>query len=167
MLLTDEPDHGRLRRLVSRAFTPRRIAELEPLVEESSRRLLEPLTGRGLIDITAEYNTRPVALNQRFLTADIDVGGHTIPAGSAVSLMLQAAIVTRAATTDPVNCYSIARTRARCRSVMASTTVSVPTWPASTYGSGCGRSSTTSVRTRSTHPRSPGVAHLPFEGPSP
>ena len=58
MLLTDDPDHARRRRLVSRAFTPKRIADMEPLVEESARRLLEPLAGRDRVDIAAEFNAR-------------------------------------------------------------------------------------------------------------
>ncbi len=58
MLTRDEPDHGRLRRLVNRAFTPRRIAELEPLVEAAATRLLEPLAGRDEVDIATEFNAR-------------------------------------------------------------------------------------------------------------
>lgn len=40
MLLTDAPDHTRLRSLVSRAFTPRRMAVLEPKIEKITRSLL-------------------------------------------------------------------------------------------------------------------------------
>ncbi|HVJ97620.1 MAG TPA: cytochrome P450, partial [Acidimicrobiia bacterium] len=36
MLTTDPPDHTGLRRLVSRAFTPRRIADLEPNIRKLS-----------------------------------------------------------------------------------------------------------------------------------
>lgn len=45
MLLTDPPQHGRLRRLVSRAFTPNRVAALRPAVTESVDRLLDGLEG--------------------------------------------------------------------------------------------------------------------------
>ncbi|MEU4561790.1 cytochrome P450 [Actinoplanes sp. NPDC023936] len=40
MLLRDPPDHTRLRRLVSAAFTPRRIQELAPWIERITERLL-------------------------------------------------------------------------------------------------------------------------------
>ncbi len=58
MLVDDEPDHGRLRRLVSRAFTPKRVADLEPLVSESAERLLVPLARRDRVDIATEFNAR-------------------------------------------------------------------------------------------------------------
>ena len=45
MLLTDPPQHGRLRRLVSRAFTPRRVAALRPAVTGLVDRLLDGLEG--------------------------------------------------------------------------------------------------------------------------
>jgi len=36
----DPPDHGRVRRLVSAAFTPRRVERLRPFVAETARRIL-------------------------------------------------------------------------------------------------------------------------------
>ncbi len=54
MLDKDPPDHTRLRRLVSKAFTPRSIAALEPrvvaLVEES----LDRIAGAGSVDLVRE-----------------------------------------------------------------------------------------------------------------
>jgi len=53
MLFRDPPDHERLRRLVSRAFTPRRVTELRGAVEEVvARRLdrLHPAGGADLVD---------------------------------------------------------------------------------------------------------------------
>jgi cytochrome P450 len=47
MIFLDPPRHDRLRRLVSRAFTPRRIAELEPFVRRTVGTLLEPLVAQG------------------------------------------------------------------------------------------------------------------------
>jgi cytochrome P450 len=41
MIFLDPPDHTRLRRLVSKAFTPRRIAELEDSVRQLCAQLLE------------------------------------------------------------------------------------------------------------------------------
>ena len=43
LLATDPPVHTRLRQVVSHAFTPRRVAELEPRVRAITRELLEPL----------------------------------------------------------------------------------------------------------------------------
>lgn len=45
MLLTDPPQHGRLRRPVSRAFTPHRVAALRPVVTDLVDRLLDGLEG--------------------------------------------------------------------------------------------------------------------------
>ncbi|OEV03730.1 cytochrome [Streptomyces oceani] len=41
LLLLDPPDHGKLRRLVSKAFTNRMIAQLEPQITELSAELLD------------------------------------------------------------------------------------------------------------------------------
>jgi hypothetical protein len=40
---SDDPDHGRLRTIVNRSFTPRVIAELRPSIERGVAALLEPL----------------------------------------------------------------------------------------------------------------------------
>jgi cytochrome P450 len=47
MIFLDPPRHDRLRKLVSRAFTPRRVASLERFVREIAVRLLEPLAAQG------------------------------------------------------------------------------------------------------------------------
>lgn len=51
LLTRDPPDHTRLRSLVSKAFTPRRIAELEPLIEQIVSRLLDDCLARGRFDL--------------------------------------------------------------------------------------------------------------------
>ncbi len=51
----DAPEHTKLRALISRAFTSRSIAHLEPRIQELSRRLLDPLIGRGEMDLAADY----------------------------------------------------------------------------------------------------------------
>jgi cytochrome P450 len=54
MLFVDPPDHDRLRRLVSRAFTPRRIEELRPRVVAMTRLRLDAIARRGEADLLAD-----------------------------------------------------------------------------------------------------------------
>jgi cytochrome P450 len=51
MLSADPPDHTRLRRLVSGAFTARRIEALRPRIEEITDDLLAAMTGRDRVDL--------------------------------------------------------------------------------------------------------------------
>ncbi len=51
MLNTDPPDHERLRRLVSKAFTARRIEQLRPRVTEITAALLDAMPERGEVDL--------------------------------------------------------------------------------------------------------------------
>lgn len=54
LLFIDPPDHTRLRRLVSRSFTPRRVAQLEPRVSEICTRLLDRIDSGDEVDLVAE-----------------------------------------------------------------------------------------------------------------
>jgi cytochrome P450 len=57
LIATDPPDHTRLRRLLSRAFTPRAIAELEPHLREVCVELVDDLldaADRGTGDLVAQ-----------------------------------------------------------------------------------------------------------------
>jgi cytochrome P450 len=56
MIMLDPPRHDRLRKLVSRAFTPRRIASLEPFVRETAIALLEPLANAGGGDFVRDFS---------------------------------------------------------------------------------------------------------------
>ena len=58
LLTTDPPQHTELRRLVSRAFTPRRIADLEPEIRRLARRFLGRLVERNDGDLIADYAAR-------------------------------------------------------------------------------------------------------------
>ncbi len=51
LLTMDPPDHTRLRRLVSRAFTPKAVADLEPWIRELTDRLLSPMETAGDFDL--------------------------------------------------------------------------------------------------------------------
>ncbi|MFB8395000.1 cytochrome P450 family protein [Streptomyces yangpuensis] len=55
MLRSDPPDHTRLRRLVSKAFTARRVAELRPRVQAITDRLLDRIAPAGHADLVAEF----------------------------------------------------------------------------------------------------------------
>jgi cytochrome P450 len=54
-LAMDPPRHGRLRGLVSRGFTPRRVAEMEPQILELTRLHLEPALERGSFDFVTDF----------------------------------------------------------------------------------------------------------------
>jgi cytochrome P450 len=63
MLVTDPPEHTRLRRLVSRAFTPRALDGLRVHIHEIADGLLHDLEGRAECDLVAEYTSRiPIAV---------------------------------------------------------------------------------------------------------
>ncbi|MFP5070378.1 cytochrome P450 family protein [Pseudonocardia nantongensis] len=55
MILMDPPDHTRLRKLVSRSFTVRRMSELQPRVEEIAADLLARMPEDGTVDLMREY----------------------------------------------------------------------------------------------------------------
>ncbi|WP_371479807.1 cytochrome P450 [Kitasatospora sp. NBC_00315] len=55
LLNIDPPDHTRLRRLVSKAFTPRRVAEFGPRVQQLTDRLLDSFAARGSADLIHEF----------------------------------------------------------------------------------------------------------------
>ncbi len=54
MLNADPPDHTRLRRLVSKAFTPSSIEALRPRVQELVDAMLDPMADRGRGDVVTE-----------------------------------------------------------------------------------------------------------------
>jgi cytochrome P450 len=56
MIFMDPPDHDVQRKLVSRAFTPRAIAALEPFVRETAIECLTPLVENGGGDFVEEYS---------------------------------------------------------------------------------------------------------------
>jgi cytochrome P450 len=58
MIWRDPPEHTRLRKLVSRAFSPRRIGELEPRIRKICRTYLDPLRGSGGFDYVEEFGAK-------------------------------------------------------------------------------------------------------------
>ncbi|MET8981999.1 cytochrome P450 [Streptomyces sp. NPDC004539] len=55
LLNIDPPDHTRLRRLVSKAFTPRRVAEFEPRVRELTDQLIDRFARSGEADLIHDF----------------------------------------------------------------------------------------------------------------
>jgi cytochrome P450 len=56
MIFMDPPDHDVQRKLVSRAFTPRAIGDLEPFVRRTAIDCLEPLAEKGGGDFVEEFS---------------------------------------------------------------------------------------------------------------
>jgi cytochrome P450 len=55
MLTADMPDHTRYRRLVSKAFTPKVIAELEPVVRAITTKLIDSWIDSGSIEFVEQF----------------------------------------------------------------------------------------------------------------
>lgn len=55
MLNKDGDDHRRLRRLVTRAFTPRMVEQLRPRVQEIADELIDRVETRGEMDVVDEF----------------------------------------------------------------------------------------------------------------
>lgn len=55
MLFSDPPDHTRLRALVSRAFTPRRVAAMTGRIQTTADALVDRLRAEGTADLIAAY----------------------------------------------------------------------------------------------------------------
>jgi cytochrome P450 len=70
MIFTDPPRHDALRKLVSRAFTPRRVAALEVDIRAMCTRWLDPVAETGAGEIVADLAGRlPMAVIARLLGA--------------------------------------------------------------------------------------------------
>jgi cytochrome P450 len=72
----DPPSHTKLRALVSRAFTPRMIANLEPRIRELSRELLDAASPDGLMDLARDY---AVPLPMRLIAGMIGMADSEMP----------------------------------------------------------------------------------------
>ncbi len=57
LVFLDPPAHTRLRRLVAKAFTPRRVQTLRPMVQGIADELLDAVVPRGRMDVLHEYST--------------------------------------------------------------------------------------------------------------
>src|SRR5437870_6301530 len=59
MLSVDPPEHTRLRRLVSKAFTPRSVQKMRPLIQEIGNELLDALASRAEFDLVSVLAWQP------------------------------------------------------------------------------------------------------------
>ena len=104
MLNSDPPTQTRLRRLVSRDFTPRRIRELEPRIREITRVLLDQVADKGEFDVMADLaNPLPVMVISELLGvppaeylqfkkwSDMIVEADNIPGGTPIPDEIKAA----------------------------------------------------------------------------
>ena len=62
MLDVDEPDHARLRTLVSKAFTPRYIEGLRPRIQSLADELLDQVQDQGEMDLVSDF-AYPLPIN--------------------------------------------------------------------------------------------------------
>jgi cytochrome P450 len=73
VVFSDPPVHTRLRRLVSRAFTPRRIGALEPRIREITGRLLDEVEARGRFEVMEDLaNPLPVMVIAEMLGVEAE-----------------------------------------------------------------------------------------------
>jgi cytochrome P450 len=91
MLSSDPPIHTRLRRLVSRDFTPRRIAEMAPRIAQITNELLDRVAAKGEFEVMADLaNDLPVLVIAEILGIptdrhrDFKNWSNTIIASSAI-----------------------------------------------------------------------------------
>src|ERR1700680_2194271 len=55
MLQQDPPDHTRLRGLVVKAFTARRVEDMRPRIQQIGDRMLDRVTAQGHMDLIADF----------------------------------------------------------------------------------------------------------------
>jgi cytochrome P450 len=56
MMLLDPPRHNQLRALVNRAFTRRRVSELEPRIRDIARRLVDDFIEAGTCELVSQFS---------------------------------------------------------------------------------------------------------------
>jgi cytochrome P450 len=75
ILFMDEPEHGRLRRLVSKAFTPRAVEEMRPRTREIANGLLDEVAGEETFDFMAAF-AQPLPTMVIATMIGVDPGDH-------------------------------------------------------------------------------------------
>ena len=86
LLAVNPPDHTRYRRLVSKVFTPRAIAALEPQVVSTADELLDELEGRDVVDLVATYaSLLPVTVISQILGVPLSMRDDVLRWGNAAA----------------------------------------------------------------------------------
>jgi cytochrome P450 len=89
MLVTDPPEHTRLRRLVSRAFTPRALDGLRTRIHDIADELLGVLQGSAECDLITAYTSQiPIAVIAEMLAIPRDETGQLHAVGESASRLL-------------------------------------------------------------------------------
>jgi cytochrome P450 len=89
MLVTDPPEHTRLRRLVSRAFTPRALDGLRTRIHEIADELLRGLEGSTECDLIAEYTSRiPIAVIAEMLAIPRDESRYLLAISESTTRLI-------------------------------------------------------------------------------
>jgi len=92
MLFLNPPDHTRIRGLVSRAFTPRRVEELRPEIEALLDPIVERIAEQGGGEIMAELAIPfPVAVISELLGVPRDGNEHILPLVRAITAFIDPA----------------------------------------------------------------------------
>lgn len=73
MVNMDNPRHARLRRIVARAFTPRRLAHFDELIDRNVRRIVDDLATRGPGNFVTQV-ARPLPV--MMISAMMGIPGH-------------------------------------------------------------------------------------------
>lgn len=93
LLAIDPPDHTRLRRLVSRSFTARRVAAMEPQIEATAHRLLDDLAGHDRVDLVETFASQlPVAVIADLLGVPESERPPLLGWGNSAALLLDAGL---------------------------------------------------------------------------
>ena len=92
MLLINPPDHTRIRGLVSRAFTPRRVEELRGTIDDLLRPVLDRFAQQGGGDVMADLAVPyPVAVISELLGVPKDGNEHIRPLVRASTALIDPA----------------------------------------------------------------------------
>ncbi|MBY8862529.1 cytochrome P450 [Nocardia sp. CA2R105] len=93
MLVIDPPEHTRLRRSVSAAFTPRAIGRLRDRVESVTEELLDALPSNGSADLVANFAAQvPIAIISEMLGFPHNTKDRFLGWGDAISPLLDIGI---------------------------------------------------------------------------
>jgi cytochrome P450 len=89
LLVSDPPEHTRLRRPISRAFTPRALDGLRTRIHEITDELLHGLEGRTECDLVADYTSQiPVAIIAEMIGMPPDETPYLQEAAGTISRLI-------------------------------------------------------------------------------